>query len=226
MPQRQGRGPGCYARVRGAGTAPEDGMRVGIALLGLLLAGAGRAGTPEGVVTKIAAAPTLGRTTPGGKAPDFTLRAADGGTFTLGKAGRPVLLTFIFTECPGACPLVVEAAVTSARRVPKGLPRPLVVAVSFDPAVDTPKVLLEYAKARDLEPHEAKMLTGSVADLTRVCESYGVHVGRNADDGTIFHTFATLVIDAKGNVVARHDGPEIDQKLLDEDALQAARRSK
>jgi hypothetical protein len=53
-----------------------------------------------------------------------------------------------------------------------------------------------------------------------------VHVGRNADDGSIFHTFATIVIDAKGNVVARHDGPEVDQKLLDGDAVEAARRSK
>lgn len=201
-------------------------MRRGFLLLALLLAGAGRAGTPEGVVTKIAEAPTLGRTTPGGTAPGFTLKAADGGTFSLAKAGRPVLLTFIFTECPGACPLVVEAAVTAARRVPKELPRPLVVAVSFDPAVDTPKVLREYAKARDIAPGEAKFLTGSVPDLTRVCEAYKVHVGRNADDGSIFHTFATVVIDAKGNVVARHDGPEVEQKLLDEDALEAARRSK
>ena len=192
----------------------------------LLLAGAGSASGPAGVVTKIAEAPTLGRTTPGGKAPSFSLKVADGGTFTLAKAGRPVVLTFIFTECPGACPLVVEAAVTAARRVPAGLPKPLVVAVSFDPAVDTPKVLREYAKARGIEPGEALMLTGSVPDLTRACESYGVHVGRNADDGSIFHTFATIVIDAKGNVVARHDGPEVDQKLLDEDAVEAARRSK
>jgi protein SCO1/2 len=203
-------------------------MRRGTLLLalGALLAGGARAGMPAGVVTKIATSPTLGRSTPGGKAPDFTLKAADGGTFTLAKAGRPVLLTFIFTECPGACPIVVEAAVSAARAVPKGLPKPLVVAVTFDPRVDTPKVLGEWAKARGIEPGEAKMLTGSVPDLTRVCESYAVHVGRNADDGSIFHTFATLVIDAKGNVVARHDGPEVDQKLLDEDAVEAARRSK
>ena len=37
---------------------------------------------------------------------------------------------------------------------------------------------------------------------------------------------ALLVLDAKGNVVARHDGPEVDQKLLDGDAVEAARRSK
>ena len=200
-------------------------MRRGIALLALLLAGASRAEGPAGVVTNIKDAPTLGRTTPGGTAPAFTLTSADGGTFDLAKAGRPVLLTFIFTECPGACPLVVEAAVTAARRVPKELPKPLVVAVSFDPAVDTPKVLLEYAKARGIEPADAKFLTGSVAGLTRVCESYKVHVGRG-EDGGIFHTFATLVIDAKGNVVARHDGPDVDQKLLDADAVEAARRSK
>ena len=200
-------------------------MRAGVLALALLLAGAGQA-EETGVVTKTAGSPTLGRTTPGGKAPDFTLVAADGGSFSLAKAGRPVLLTFIFTECPGACPLVVEAAVAAARAVPKGLPKPLVVAVSFDPKVDTPKVLRGYAKERGIEPGEARMLTGSVRDLTKVCESYGVHVGRNADDGSIFHTFATLVLDAKGNVVARHDGPEIDQKLLDGDATEAARRSK
>ena len=95
--------------------------------LGALLAGGARAGMPPGVVTKIVTSPTLGRSTPGGKAPPFTLKAADGGTFTLEKAGRPVLLTFIY---------------------------------------------------------------------------------------------------AKGNVVARHDGPEVDQKLLDEDVVEAARRSK
>lgn len=161
------------------------------------------------------------------KAPDFTLVTQDGKVFTLGRdgRGRPVLLTFIFTSCPGACPLVVDECLEAARAAGKGRPakdRPLVVALSFDPAVDTPQRLREHMKENRFNRSEIVFLTGSPAAVERAVRDWEVNVGRD-EKGDIFHGFQTAVIDRKGTIVARWYGAGIDVKALTEDAKAAAR---
>jgi protein SCO1/2 len=163
----------------------------------------------------------------GEKAPDFTLVTQDGRAFTLSKEGlgRPLLLTFIFTSCPGACPLVVQECLRAARAAGKGAPvkdRPFVVAVSFDPDVDTPKRLREHMKENKLKRSEIAFLTGSRAAVEKTVRDWEVNVGRD-EKGDIFHGFQTAVIDREGSVVARYYGAGIDVKQLTADAKAAAR---
>ncbi len=163
----------------------------------------------------------------GEKAKDFTLVTQDGKVFTLSKDGRsrPVLLTFIFTSCPGACPYVVEECLRAARAAGAGRPakdRPLVVAVSFDPAVDTPKRLREHMKENGLKRSEIVFLTGGKGAVEKTVRDWEVNVGRD-EKGDIFHGFQTAVLDREGAIVARYYGAGIDTKALTADARAAAR---
>ncbi len=161
------------------------------------------------------------------KAPDFTLLTQDGKVFTLGKdgRGRPLLLTFIYTSCPGACPFVVEECLEAARAAGKGRPskdRPFVVALSFDPAVDTPKRLREHMRENKLKRSEIVFLTGGKDAIEKAVHDWEVTVGRD-EKGDIFHGFQTAVIDREGTIVARYYGAGIDVKKLTADARAAAR---
>jgi protein SCO1 len=174
-----------------------------------------------------AAQPATRKDGRGEKAPDFTLVTQDGKVFTLGKdgRGRPILLTFIFTSCPGACPLVVDDCLEAARAAGKGKSakdRPLVVALSFDPDVDTPQRLREHMKENKFKRSEIVFLTGGKGAVDRAVHDWEVNVGRD-EKGDIFHGFQTAVIDRQGTIVARYYGAGIDVKALTADAQAAAR---
>ena len=159
---------------------------------------------------------------------DFTLLTPDAKPFTLSKdgAGRPLLVTFIFTSCPGACPLVVDECLEAARKAGKGHSaknRPLVVAVSFDPEVDTPAKLKEHMAENHFSPSDIVFLTGSKEAVDKVVHDWGVSVGRDKD-GDIFHGFQTSVLDRSGRTVATYFGAGIDGTDLLADVKTASAR--
>ena len=159
-------------------------------------------------------------------APDFTLLTQDAKPFTLSKdgAGRPLLVTFIFSSCPGACPLVVDDCIEAARKAGKGRPakdRPLVLAVSFDPDVDTPEKLRQHMKENHLSPRDIVFLTGAKEAVDKVVQDWGVSVGRDKK-GEIFHGFQTVVLDRSGRIVSQYFGAGIEKKDLFADVKTAS----
>lgn len=160
--------------------------------------------------------------------PPVELIDQDGKPFAMESArqGRAVILTFIFTRCPGACPYVVEMSLAAARKAadPKDAKsKPLVVAVSFDPGHDTPPVLRAYMKERKIRPGDAVLLTGEPKKVEEVVLAYGVNVSRSAS-GDIEHSFETVVVDRSGRMVSRFFGYNIDEEALQQDAKAAARK--
>lgn len=196
--------------------APVVLASVGVSFLSQPAAG-------QSTVTKASRMPNAG-----GPAWDFTLVTQDGKPFTLSKdgAGRPLLVTFIFTSCPGACPLVVDECLATAKKAagPKKTGgKPLVVAVSFDPAVDTPERLRAHARERHLASSDVVFLTGDQKAIDKVVFDYGVNVGRDKN-GDLFHGFQTVVIDRKGQIVSRWYGADIDSEELLADVRKASAR--
>jgi protein SCO1/2 len=162
----------------------------------------------------------------GKQAADFTLVTQDAKPFALSKdgAGRPLLVTFIFTSCPGACPFVVEECLEASRKAGKGRPvkeRPLVLAVSFDPDVDTPAKLKQHMRESHLSPREVVFLTGGKEAIEKVVQDWGVNVGRDKN-GDIFHGFQTTVVDRSGRIVAQYFGADIEMKALIADVKTAS----
>lgn len=151
-------------------------------------------------------------------APDFDLVDQDGRRVRLADLrGKVVVLDFIFTHCPGPCPILTGILVELQRRLePEVRARTHFVSISLDPERDTPEALGAYAKARGADLSNWSFLTGPPEKLDAVIQRYGV--GRIAKpDGDIEHVIVTFVIDPRGDVSARYVGLEHDPgEILDE----------
>jgi len=130
-------------------------------------------------------------------APDFTL--VDGGTgervSLSAQRGRVVLLTFIYTQCPDICPLTAERIRNAADQVSARGGRGTYLAVTVDPAHDTPQAIREFLDAHRLKG-TLRYLTGDKPSLAAVWRSYSIDVGP-AEVG-VAHLDAIILIDKLG----------------------------
>lgn len=112
-----------------------------------------------------------------GEAPGFELTNQDGDRIELADLrGSVVLMNFIYTSCPDVCQLQNIDLKTVRNLLDETSSSQMVlVSVSFDPEVDTPPVLKNYAEAMGGDIPEWYFLTGSEEEITRVTEDYGVY---------------------------------------------------
>lgn len=145
----------------------------------------------------------------GEPAPPFRLTDQDGNPLALEDLrGRAVLLDFVYTTCPGPCPILTGLHVEVQRALDPALrDRVRLVSVSLDPRTDTPAKLREYARKRGADTSNWSFLTGAPEDVDAVLRAYGVGSARQAD-GTIAHLVVTFLIDGEGRIVQRYVGLE------------------
>lgn len=110
--------------------------------------------------------------------------------------GKPALLTFIYTRCP--MPEMCPATTLRFQEVQKALSpeergRVRLIAVSFDPAYDTPEVLADYAELWGVDDSVWSLLTGDQESILRVASAYGVWY-EEAEDGTFRHAMYSMVL--------------------------------
>ena len=130
-------------------------------------------------------------------APPFALRDAHGRTVRLADLrGRAVLLTFVYSHCPDVCPLIVARLHDALARA-RGTGRARVVAISVDPAGDTPRAVRAFVAARDMR-RRMSYLIGSRAQLAPVWRAYGVGVRGTPESREVGHTALVYGIDAAG----------------------------
>ena len=141
------------------------------------------------------------------RAPPFALVNQDGAQVALADfKGRAVLLDFIFTRCPGPCPILTSAHARLQRELPDELrSRTVLLSISLDPAHDTPERLREYASRRGADLSNWSFLTGDPTVVAEVVASYYVGSIRRPD-GQIDHTIATFLIDSNGRIVEHYLG--------------------
>lgn len=163
-----------------------------------------------------AAPPGAGPTSPGsapavrvGEAvPDFTLTSHHGGAVSLSSLrGKVVAIAFIYTRCPlpDYCPRMMTNFLAVQQRFSGRLNRDVVLlTVTFDPQYDTAETLREYARRYRAEVEGWHFLTGTKADVARVCELFGVEFW--PEEGLITHTLRTAVIDRDGRLAATLEG--------------------
>jgi protein SCO1/2 len=117
-----------------------------------------------------------------------------------------VLLDFIFTHCPGPCPILTGLHVKVQRELsPELRARTQLVSISLDPLRDTPAVLREYAHKRGADLANWSFLTGTSEEVDAVLKSYGVGRARTPA-GQIEHIVVTFLIDADGQIARRYVG--------------------
>jgi protein SCO1/2 len=142
-------------------------------------------------------------------APDFALVDQDGQPVTLdGLRGHVLLLDFVYTHCPGPCPILTGTHVAVQRALPPELAAKVrFVSISLDPARDTPEALRRYAEAHGADLARWSFLTGEPDAVADVLQRYGVGA-RPAENGEIEHLVITYLIDADGRVARRFAGLE------------------
>jgi protein SCO1/2 len=156
---------------------------------------------PEGGV---ALPPPLGEDEP---APDFALTDQDGRAVKLSDwRGRAVFLDFVFTRCPGPCPIQTARMVEVQKKLPPELMElARFASVSLDPAYDSPERLREYAEKHGASLENWSFLTGDPAVVQTVLDAYRIGTIRKPDGG-IDHVVATFLVSPDGHVARRYLG--------------------
>ncbi|MGE5815995.1 MAG: SCO family protein [Acidobacteriota bacterium] len=165
----------------------------------------------DATVARNATTPVLA---PGELVPEGDLVDEDGRPRHLSEwRGSVVLLTFLYTRCPlpDFCPRMERnySAVQQQLRQSGMTAHARLIAVSFDPAYDTPDVLKKHAAAIGADPALWEYLTGDVNSVERFAAQFGVSIIRNpADVRDITHNLRTAVIAPDGKLVEILSGNE------------------
>ena len=146
-------------------------------------------------------------------AADTTWRSEAGPQVALSAwKGKPFVLAFVYTSCPGSCPLTT-AKLKRVDAELKKAPLDLVV-VSLDPEHDTPDAVRAYRKRYGLEGLVRwSVLVGEEATLRTLTMLVDFRYSRNAETGAIDHDNAIFLVDRGGAVAAQMSST--DQPLQD-----------
>lgn len=152
--------------------------------------------------------PVLGQMADLGQAaPELGLPDQDGRSVSWADLrGQLVLVDFVYTHCPGPCPILTGVHAEVQRRLPPELrTRVRFVSVSLDPARDTPEALRVYARARGAELATWSFLAGPPEAVLAALARWGV--GRTpGEDGEIEHLVVTFLVDPEGRIARRWVG--------------------
>ena len=153
---------------------------------------------------------------PIGTVPDFSFTTQEGKTLTKADLlGKVWVADFIFTRCPGPCPIMSARMAEVSRELTKTDDVRL-VSVSIDPEHDNPAVLKEYASRLMADPKHWIFLTGPKKEI-RDFTTHGMLQALATDpSGTPTHSTRFLLIDREGRIRSTRnlEEPELVQKLL------------
>jgi len=155
---------------------------------------------------------------PIGTVPDFSFTTQEGKTLTRADLlGKVWVADFIFTRCPGPCPVMSSRMAEISHELRKANDVRL-VSVSIDPTHDTPQVLAEYASHLQADPSHWIFLTGSQKEIEDFTTKGMLQAlaADPANPANTVHSTRFLVIDRQGQIrKIRHlEEPELVQKLL------------
>lgn len=129
-------------------------------------------------------------------APDFHLVDQSGQAVSLSQfRGKPVVLTFLYTHCPDACPLTAEKLHATQAQLGGSASQVVMLAVSVDPQGDTSASAQSFSQAHKLSGNWHYLL-GTQEELAPVWNAYSVYVPAGAQRS--IHTSALYIIDDEG----------------------------
>ena len=133
-----------------------------------------------------------GATRPPGIPPaDFGVRDEHGKPLRLADLrGRPVVVTFLYTTCEDTCPLTAQQIRAALDDLGHDVP---VIAVSVDPANDTPRRARAFALEQSMHGR-MRWALGDAGELERIWRAYGIQP-QTVDEE---HTASTVLLDAEG----------------------------
>ena len=160
------------------------------------------------LVAGIACAPAAPNRKPTPASP-FELTNQFGQTTSLSLLkGKVVVLTFLYSSCPDACPLLISKIQKAMTELGSLADEVTLVAITVDPERDTVERLREYTSSL---PFDWQYLTGEPEQLKAVWDSHGVLVEKQGEKLTsagqkiagdegheVIHTTIIVLIDKEG----------------------------
>jgi len=152
-----------------------------------------------------------------GAVPAFQLTNQNGQPFGSAQlAGKIWIADFIYTTCPGPCPMISSRM----SELQKPLEKTDVHLVSFsvDPEKDTPAVLRSYAERLQAEPGRWDFLTGAKSAIYKLShDGFKLAVSDGSDaQGIPVHSTRMVLVDRHGQIRGYYDAaePETITKLV------------
>jgi len=141
-------------------------------------------------------------------APDFHLNDQFGKPISLSQFhGEPVVLTFLYTHCPTACPLTANKLSVTQTQLGKNAAKVMMLAVSIDPVGDTQATARNFSQVHKLTSNWHYLL-GTQSQLSPIWDAYSI-----AGQATANHTTAVYVIDKQGRERIFFDGDFTSEQL-------------
>jgi protein SCO1/2 len=158
-------------------------------------------------------APVLGLG-PGDQIADAALVDQDGAPMRVADLrGHAAVVSFIYTRCPlpEYCP-TIEArlgAVQQAIKADRALAGTRVLAVTLDPAHDTPPVLAAHAREHHADPLVWRFASGAPEAIDAFGRQFGLAVTRTSSEPSgIEHNLRTVILDPDLRIVAMLTGSD------------------
>ena len=152
-----------------------------------------------------------------GTVPFFELTNQNGQQFGSAQlAGKIWIADFIYTMCPGPCPMISSRMSELQKPLEKTDVR--LVSFSFDPEKDTPEVLRRYAEKLQAEQGRWDFVTGAKSTIYKIShDGFKLAVSDGSDArGIPVHSTRIVLVDRHGQIRGYYDAlePEAITNLL------------
>jgi protein SCO1/2 len=139
--------------------------------------------------------------------PAITLIDQNGRDVTLSSLkGKPVVVDFIYTRCPGPCLLLTQKMARIATRLSSRIGSGFtMVSITVDPEHDAPDQMAKYMKTQGIETKGWFFLTGPPARIDRVLTDFQLRRQRDPD-GSVEHISGVFILGPDGREVREYDG--------------------
>ena len=158
--------------------------------------------------------------------PDITLQNQAGQPVTLSSLkGKPVLLDFIYTSCPGPCLVLTARMKKIARDLGPQLGRDItMVSITVDPEHDGPKQLAYYVKEQRANFPGWHFLTGTPQQIDDVMANFKLKRVKESD-GSVDHIIDFFMLSPDGREARVYNPDEIGPEAIAADVQSAIAHS-
>jgi protein SCO1/2 len=131
--------------------------------------------------------------------------------------GKPMVVDFIYTSCPGPCLMETAKLANVALRLGNDLgSKVTIVSISVDPEHDGPKQLLDYSRQQGADQKGWYFLTGGPAEVDQALA--GFKLSRQVEpDGSVGHLVGMMLIGPDGRLIREYNGEVVKAKDIVDD---------
>jgi protein SCO1/2 len=135
--------------------------------------------------------------------------------------GKPVVIDFIYTSCPGPCITLTQKMANIAQKLGSDVgEKATLVSLSIDPEHDGPHQMAEYAKKQAVDRKGWLFLTGEPTNVDAVMKAFRMKRERD-EDGGVMHVIGVFLIGPDGRELKEYNGEILRSEKVAEDVRSA-----